>query len=68
MLNAREAMIGALIAPEYEVDQSGLFFFCPRAAARSEYRGESVSLEIPELLQRDVLHHYHTTLRVDTKE
>ena len=61
-LNAREANICALIAPDYEVDQSGLRFFCPRAAEKGEDRGESVRLVIPELLQQDVLHHYHTSL------
>ena len=62
MLNAREAKRCSLIAPDYEVDQDGLSFSCPRAAAKSKDRGESVRLVIPELLQRDVVHHYHTRL------
>ena len=61
-LNAREAKICAPIAPDYEVDQSGPVFFSRRAAEKNEDRGELARLVIPELLQQDDLHHYHTSL------
>ena len=50
------------MAPDYEVDQDELLFFCPRSATKSEDRVEMVRLVIPELLQQDFLHHYHTSL------
>ena len=37
-LKAAELKSSALIAPDYEVDQSGLLFFCPRSAAQSDDR------------------------------
>ena len=61
-LKAEEAKICGRLAPDYEVDQSGLLLFCPRSTAKPEDRAESVRLVIPELLQRDFLHHYHTSL------
>ena len=52
MLNARGANICALLAPDYEVDQSVLLFFGTMAAAKSEDRGESVRLLIRVIATR----------------
>ena len=61
-LSAAEAEVYTLIAPDYEVDQSGLLFFCPRSATEDEDRTELARLVVPEQLQQDFLHHYHTSL------
>ena len=61
-LKAEKAQICGRLATDYEVDQSGLLLFCPRQTAKPEDRSESVRLVIPELLHRDFLHHYHTSL------
>ena len=61
-LSAAEAEVYTLIAPDYEVDQSGLLFFCPRSATEAEGRTELARLVVPEQLQRDFLHYYHTSL------
>ena len=39
-LSATEAKICAVIAPDYEVDQTGLLFYCPRSATESKDRTE----------------------------
>ena len=61
-LTADEAKSSALIAQDYEVDESGLLFFCPSTTAKSDDRMEVVRLVVPELLQQDFLHHYHVSL------
>ena len=61
-MSGTEAKVCAMIAPEYEVDQNGLFFFCPRSATESKDRTELARLVVPEQLQQDFLHHYHTSL------
>ena len=43
-LSAAEAKVCTLIAPDYEVDQSGLLFFCPRSATEAEDRTELARL------------------------
>ena len=60
-LSAAEAKVCALVAPDYEVDQSGLLFFCPRSATELEDRTELARLVVPEQLQQAFLHHYHTS-------
>ena len=60
-LSAAEAKIAACIAPDYNVDESGLLFFCPRSAAVNDRMG-MMRLIIPELLQKDFLHHFHTSV------
>ena len=50
------------ITPDYEVDENGLLFFCPRASRPLGDRTEVIRLVVPELLQHDFLHHYHTSL------
>ena len=62
-LSAAEVKVCALIAPDYEVDQSGLLFFCPRSATEAEDRTELARLVVPEQLQRDFLQYYHTSLK-----
>ena len=61
-LSIEEAKLCARIASGYESDESVLLFFCPRSAKDPDSRVEMVSLVIPELLQQDFLHHYHTIL------
>uniref|UniRef100_A0AAV1VN60 Integrase catalytic domain-containing protein n=1 Tax=Peronospora matthiolae TaxID=2874970 RepID=A0AAV1VN60_9STRA len=61
-LSADEAKMCALIAPDYEVDQSGLLFLCPRSNTEVDDRTELARLVVPEQLQQDFLHHYHTSL------
>uniref|UniRef100_A0AAV1UK23 Integrase catalytic domain-containing protein n=1 Tax=Peronospora matthiolae TaxID=2874970 RepID=A0AAV1UK23_9STRA len=61
-LSADEAKMCPLIAPDYEVDQSGLLFFCPRSNTEVDDRTELARLVVPEQLQQDFLHHYHTSL------
>ena len=60
-LSAAEAKITACIAPDYDVDESGLLFFCPRSAAVNDRMG-MMRLVIPELLQKDFLHHFYTSV------
>lgn len=66
-LNNEEAKLCVRIAPDYEVDESVLLFFCPRSADNAEGRMELLKLVIPELLQQDFLHHYHTSVEGDNK-
>ena len=61
-INAEDAKLCARIAPDYEVDENGLLFFSPRSAKESDDRMEMVRLVVPELLQEDFMHHYHTSL------
>ena len=61
-LSVTEVKVCARIAPDYEVDQSGLLFFCPRSATELEDRTELARLVVPEQLQQAFLHHYHTGL------
>ena len=51
-----------MIAPYYMVDEGGLLYFCLRPAINPDDRAELVRLAIPELLQDDILHHYHAYL------
>ena len=50
------------IAPDSEVDQTGLLYFCSRSEAKLEDRVDSIRLVLPDLLQKDFLHHYHASL------
>ena len=61
-LDAGEVKVCAKLAPEYEIDESDLLFFCPTAKRESEDRDGLMRLVIPETLQQDFLHHYHTSL------
>ena len=61
-LSIEEAKLWARIASEYEVNECGILFFCPRSTEDSDSRVELVRLVISELLQQDFLHHYQTSL------
>ena len=61
-LDAGEVKVCAKLAPEYEIDENDLLFFCPMAKRESEDRDGLMRLVIPETLQQDFLHHYHTSL------
>ena len=61
-LSNEEAKLCARIALDYEVDESGLLFFCPRSTEDSDSRVELIRWVVPELLQQDFLHQYHTSL------
>uniref|UniRef100_A0AAV1UR94 Reverse transcriptase n=1 Tax=Peronospora matthiolae TaxID=2874970 RepID=A0AAV1UR94_9STRA len=61
-LDAVEVKMCAKLAPEYEIDENNLLFFCPTAKRESEDRDGLMRLVIPETLQQDFLHHYHTSL------
>ena len=60
--SSEESKLCARIASEYVVEESGLLFFCPRSMENPDSRVELVRLVVPELLQQDFLHHYHTSL------
>ena len=59
--SAKEMKTTAQIAPDYEVDQDGLLFFCLRSTPADDRTG-MMQLVIPDLLQRDFLHHFHTSV------
>ncbi|OWZ13092.1 reverse transcriptase [Phytophthora megakarya] len=61
-LSKEEAKACSKIAATYEVDKDGLLFYCPRTLTRDEDRDDVVRLVMPESLQQDFLHHYHTSL------
>ncbi|GMG17642.1 unnamed protein product [Phytophthora fragariaefolia] len=61
-LTSTEAKSCAKIAEDYEIDEAGLLFYCPPSNQTCEDRDLVTRLVIPETLQEDVLHHYHTSL------
>ncbi|GMF25338.1 unnamed protein product [Phytophthora fragariaefolia] len=61
-LTSTEAKSCAKIAEDYEVDEAGLLFYCPPSKQSCEDRDLVTRLVIPEPLQEDVLHHYHSSL------
>ncbi|OWZ00441.1 reverse transcriptase, partial [Phytophthora megakarya] len=61
-LSKEDAKACSKIAATYEVDEDGLLFYCPRTLTRDEDRDDVVRLVVPESLQQDFLHHYHTSL------
>ena len=48
-LDNDKAKLCARIAPDYEGDESGLSFFCPRTADSAEELTELLRLVVPEL-------------------
>uniref|UniRef100_A0AAV1TGP4 RNase H type-1 domain-containing protein n=1 Tax=Peronospora matthiolae TaxID=2874970 RepID=A0AAV1TGP4_9STRA len=52
-LDAVEVKMCAKLAPEYEIDENNLLFFCPMAKRESEDRDGLMRLVIPETLQQD---------------
>ena len=61
-ITSADAKSFALIAPDYQIDQDMLLFFCTRSSTKSEDRMELLQLVIPELLQQDFSQHYYTSL------
>ncbi|GMF56390.1 unnamed protein product [Phytophthora fragariaefolia] len=61
-LTSTEAKSCAKIAEDYEIDDAGLLFYCPPSKQSYEDRDLVTRLVIPETLQEDVLHHYHSRL------
>ncbi|ETL43894.1 hypothetical protein L916_05693, partial [Phytophthora nicotianae] len=61
-LDAGEARACNKIADDYDVDDGGLFLYCPRVGRDGGERDRLAKLLVPEDLQQDVLHHYHTSL------
>ena len=52
-LEAGEVKVCATLAPEYEIDENDLLFFCPMAKRELEDRDGLMRLVIPETLQQD---------------
>ncbi|KAE9282915.1 hypothetical protein PR003_g27275 [Phytophthora rubi] len=50
------------VGSDYEVDLDELLFYCPPAKRTTEERDGLMRLVVPETLQQDVLHHYHSSL------
>ena len=48
---------------DYDLGEEGLLVYCPNPRDEGEGRGLTVRLVIPESLQIDFLHHYHTSLK-----
>ncbi|ETP45313.1 hypothetical protein F442_08263 [Phytophthora nicotianae P10297] len=61
-LDAGEARACNKIAGDYDVDDGGLLLYCPRPRSDDGDRDRLAQLVVPEDLQQDVLHHYHTRL------
>ncbi|ETM47957.1 hypothetical protein L914_07453 [Phytophthora nicotianae] len=61
-LDAGEARACSKIADDYDIDDSGLLLYCPRAGRDDSDRDRLAKLVVPEDLHQDVLHHYHTSL------
>ena len=64
-LSAEEAKLCGRLADRYEVDEENLLFFCPANATQDADRETVAKLVVPETLQQDILHHYHTSLEGD---
>ncbi|OWZ03312.1 LOW QUALITY PROTEIN: reverse transcriptase [Phytophthora megakarya] len=61
-LSKEDAKTCSTIAATYEVDEDGRLFYCPKTLTRDEDRDDVVRLVVPESLQQEFLHHYHTSL------
>ncbi|OWZ08871.1 reverse transcriptase [Phytophthora megakarya] len=61
-LTQAEARSYGKIAADYEVDEQDLLFYCPPTPRSGDDHDRLLRLVVPETLQSDVLHHYHTTL------
>ncbi|OWZ13703.1 reverse transcriptase [Phytophthora megakarya] len=62
-LTQEEAKMFGSIAMNYEVDQLDLLFYCPTTKEIAADRDKLMWLVLPETLQQDILHHYHTSLQ-----
>ncbi|GMF40658.1 unnamed protein product [Phytophthora fragariaefolia] len=61
-LTSTEAKACTKIAEDYEIVEAELLFYCPPSKPSFEDRDLGTRLVIPETLQEDVLHHYHSSL------
>ncbi|POM70261.1 LOW QUALITY PROTEIN: Reverse transcriptase [Phytophthora palmivora] len=61
-LTSAEAKSYAKIADRYETDESGLLFYFPPTKQSDEDRDLMAKLVVPETLQNDLMHHYHSSL------
>ncbi|POM59650.1 LOW QUALITY PROTEIN: reverse transcriptase [Phytophthora palmivora] len=61
-LTSTEAKNCSKIADRYETDESGLLFYFPPARQSDEDRDLVAKLVVPETLQNDLMHHYHSSL------
>ena len=50
------------MSEDYEISEEGLLDYCPNQKIEGDDRGVTARLVIPESLQADILHHYHTSL------
>ncbi|OWZ01620.1 LOW QUALITY PROTEIN: reverse transcriptase, partial [Phytophthora megakarya] len=62
-LTQEEARSYGKIAADNEVDEQDLLFYYPPKPRSGDDRDRLLRLVVPEMLQSDVLHHYHTTLK-----
>ncbi|POM66393.1 Reverse transcriptase [Phytophthora palmivora] len=61
-LTSAEAKSCAKIADRYETNESGLLFYFPPTKQSDEDRDLMAKLVVPETLQNDLMHHYHSSL------
>ncbi|POM67582.1 Reverse transcriptase [Phytophthora palmivora] len=61
-LTSTEAKNCSKIADRYETDESGLLFYFPPTKQFDEDRDLVAKLVVPETLQGDLMHHYHSSL------
>ncbi|POM67974.1 Reverse transcriptase [Phytophthora palmivora] len=61
-LTSAEAKSCAKIADRYETDESGLLFYFSPTKQSDEDRDLVAKLVVPETLQHDLMHHYHSSL------
>lgn len=61
-LTSTEAKSCSKIADRYETDESGLLFYFPPTKQSDKDRDLVTKLVVPETLQNDLMHHYHSSL------
>ncbi|ETO59307.1 hypothetical protein F444_22322, partial [Phytophthora nicotianae P1976] len=61
-LTTSDAKSCAKIAEDYEIDEAGLLFYCPPSKRSDGDRDLVMRLVVPESLQNDFRHRYHTSL------
>ena len=61
-LSVESARSCCKMSEDYEISEERLLVYCPRLRSEREDREVAVRLVIPERLQVDFLHHYHTSL------
>ncbi|POM70257.1 Reverse transcriptase [Phytophthora palmivora] len=62
-LTSTEAKNCSKIADRFETDESGLLFYFPPTKQSDEDRDIVAKLVVPETLQNNLMHHYHTSLK-----